>query len=288
MEVTFLLSKTVTDSSNSTLSPLQHMVLVAAITLAVSICALSGAGGSAATAASSEEAIVAASKPHTGSPGLPTTRIKPINGVLRIVVDGKPLTGFAFLGLGDPKHTDEAYDAGIRLFTFGASMGNETEGTFNGEGIDKFFADFFTRMPEAYVFPRIGVTPRQWWLDANPDELCLFDSGKKGPQSFASLKWRKELGEQLRAYVNHIKSAPYADRIIGVQICSGYTAEWQAWGLHDNERSDFSKPNLAGYRKWLAENIRARSAKSPGLRSSIPIPPSLSTISITPSRCPTR
>lgn len=203
-----------------------------------------------------ESTVATMNLPKRDNPGFPKCVIQRINGVPRILVNGKPLTGFAFLGLGDPKYVKEVYDAGIRLFTFDPGMGNTLEGPINTDQVDAAFASFFALNPEAYVFPRIySITSPQWWMERNPEELCLFDSGKTGPQSFASVKWREELGEQFRQFVEHLKNAPYADRIIGIHVCSGGTAEWQSWGLHENERGDFSAPNTHAYRKWMAESL---------------------------------
>jgi len=90
----------------------------------------------------------------------------------------------------------------------------------------------------------------------------LYDSGKSGPQSLASERWRQDTGENLRAFIRHIKSAPYGDRIIGCALAAGFTTEWQSWGLWDNERGDFSAPNLAGYRDWLARSFTPEAIES--------------------------
>ena len=34
-------------------------------------------------------------------------------------------------------------------------------------------------------------------------------------------------------------------------ICSGYSAEWQTWGLWTNHVADYSEPGKRGYAKWL-------------------------------------
>jgi len=69
----------------------------------------------------------------------------------------------------------------------------------------------------------------------------------------ASEKWLEDVGEQLRKYVEHVCSSPYADRVIGFHVCSGVSAEWQSWGLWSDQRGDFSEPFVTAFRQWLKE-----------------------------------
>lgn len=201
--------------------------------------------------------------PAAASPGLPRCAVKRINGVMRIVVDGKPITELAYQqAMGDDKCKWEAYDAGIRLFRLPAGLGDCAEGPINTGAIDRQFASFFERAPEAYALLHLAVDAPLWWMAKHPDELCLYDSGKSGPQSLASERWRRDTGDALRAFIRHISKAPYADRIIGFALAAGFTTEWQSWGLWDNERGDFSAPNLTGYRNWLARNLTPADVES--------------------------
>ncbi len=201
--------------------------------------------------------------PKPASPGLSRCEVKITNGAPRILVNGRPITELAYLqAMGDDKCKWEAYDAGIRLFRLPAGLGDCAEGPINTGAVDRQFATFFEHAPDAYVLLHLAIDAPMWWMAKHPEELCLYDSGKSGPQSLASERWRKDTGEALRAFIRHIKNAPYADRIIGCALAAGYTTEWQSWGLWDGERGDFSAPNLSGYRAWLARNFTPKQIES--------------------------
>ncbi|MHB1463181.1 MAG: hypothetical protein ACYC1M_17980 [Armatimonadota bacterium] len=185
---------------------------------------------------------------------LPRCEIKRRNGMLRVTVNGKGLSGMAYC-YQDPEDAERAYKAGVRLFTFGMSMGNEQQGVFNSALVDFAFVDLARRMPGAYLLPRVMLNPPQWWSDKHPDQACIVGDGKKLGMSYASELWRKEIGEQLSTYLQHISQAPYSDMVIGITLCAGESGEWQAWGLNDWEFGDLSTPNTMGYREWLKKNF---------------------------------
>lgn len=206
----------------------------------------------AALLVSISAAYAGASQP----PGFPQCEVQRINGVLRIVVGGKPITGLAYLtALGGLEHQDEAYDAGIRLFRLPLGLCNSKEGSLDTAQIDRSYSEFIARHPDAYILPHLEISAPKWWLEKNPDEVWRHASENTAGNSPASAKWRKEIGEDLRRYIEHIGQAPYADRIIGFVLAAGETTEWMAWGLMTDEKGDFSPANLSSYRKWLHSNI---------------------------------
>jgi len=79
----------------------------------------------------------------------------------------------------------------------------------------------------------------------------VYDDGSLGPQSMASERWLEQVSADLTAYVRHTRTSPYADRVIGYHICSGESAEWQAWGMWSPRRGDFSRPMREAFRQWL-------------------------------------
>jgi len=61
------------------------------------------------------------------------------------------------------------------------------------------------------------------------------------------------MGEGLRQFMLHLRSAPYSDRIIGLMICAGTTEEWMAPGSNIAIAADYSKPARTGFREWLRQ-----------------------------------
>jgi hypothetical protein len=83
--------------------------------------------------------------------------------------------------------------------------------------------------------------------------MCQYEDGTRGPTSFASEVWRRDVSEDLRRLIAYLRAAPYADRILGYIFFNGYTAEWQMWGTWQSSRDDYSPPALRAFRRFLAQ-----------------------------------
>lgn len=191
----------------------------------------------------------------------PVVNLRPLGGDPTIVVDGKPIPGYVSVMHGG-LHLDyhrEIAQAGIHLYAdwFGAStssdMGHVAPDRYDYAEYDRYFAAILDVDPEAYFIPHIGVTGPLWWQKAHPEEMCQFEDGKKGPTSFASERWRREMGEDLRRLIAYLRQSPYADRILGYMFYNGYTAEWQMWGTWQPSRCDYSEPARRAFRAFLTK-----------------------------------
>lgn len=136
--------------------------------------------------------------------------------------------------------------AGIELFSFFRSIPHYDHPYWIGENqydysrIDTALRHFHQLLPKAYCIPRIYVSAPDWWLQEHPEERCRFfkeapDSRYEGllqgtlHESFASERWKKEMGEAFRLLIRHIAEADYASCVIGIHICNGITGEWHCW-----------------------------------------------------------
>ena len=99
--------------------------------------------------------------------------------------------------------------------------------------------------PDALIFPRINISMPKWWTAQNPDETVATPNG--GPrESFCSDRFLQDGAALLKDLVSHIRSAEYADRIAGYQLCGGATQEWFP---HDLSGS-YSEPALHKFCQW--------------------------------------
>ncbi len=186
--------------------------------------------------------------------------LRPIGGDPAIFLNGEPLPGMMFCtagGLHLGYHREFA-GTGIHLYSdwFGSShandMGHVEPGKYDYGEYDRYFSAILDVDPQAYFLPHIGVTGPLWWQKAHPEELCRLEDGTAWPPSFASERWKKEMGEDFRRLIAYLRQAPYADRIIGILFFNGYTAEWQMWGTWQKSRDDYSAPALRAFRAFLA------------------------------------
>ena len=121
---------------------------------------------------------------------------------------------------------------------------------------DRYFAAILDIDPQAYFLPHVGLTGPLWWQQAHPEEMCQYEDGTRGPTSFASQVWRRDIGDDLRRLIAYLRQAPYADRILGYIFFNGYTAEWQMWGTWQESRDDYSPPALRAFPRVPASTIR--------------------------------
>ncbi len=209
-------------------------------------------------------ATVRLANPRAGTVRPPLTTVARVGGDPTLLVDGKPTAPFFYTtsdrcpGRGGLWHREIA-GAGVHLYAdwFGTStasdLGQVRPGVYDYGKFDAYFAEVLEIDPEARFLPHVGITPPRWWQEAHPQELCTYADGKHGPQSFASRRWRRETADDLRHLIRHLQQAPYADRILGYIPYSGYSAEWQSWGLWRDHLADYSAPAVKAWRRWLQD-----------------------------------
>ena len=189
----------------------------------------------------------------------PVVELRRQGGDPAIFVDGKPIPGYLYVSHGG-LHLDyhrEIAQAGVHLYAdwFGSSrhsdLGHVAPNRYDYAEFDRYFAAILDVDPDAYFIPHVGLAGPRWWQDAHPEEMCQFEDGSKGPTSFASQLWRREIGEDLRRLIAYLRKAPYADRILGYMFYNGYTAEWQMWGTWQSSRGDYSLPAQQAFRTFL-------------------------------------
>lgn len=207
------------------------------------------------------QAEVAFANPRAGTVKPAVCQLGKIGGDPAIVVNGQPVAGYLYLAAGGlhPDYHREAAQAGVHLYSdwFGTSrsgdMGHVAPDTYDYGEYDRYFAAMLDIDPEAYFLPHIGMTGPLWWQKAHPGEMSLREDGKREPTSFASELWKQEMGDDLRKLIAYLRRSPYADRILGYILYSGYTAEWQMWGTWQPSRDDYSEPALRAFRAFLSK-----------------------------------
>ncbi|HNX33875.1 MAG TPA: beta-galactosidase [Kiritimatiellia bacterium] len=189
----------------------------------------------------------------------PVCELRRVGGDVAFFVNGQPMPGVLYLASGGlhPDRHREAAQAGVHVYSdwFGTSrhadMGHVAPDTYDYGEYDRYFAAILKIDPDALFLPHIGLSGPLWWQKAHPEEMSLREDGAREPTSFASELWKREMGDDLRKLIAYLRQAPYADRIIGYIVYSGYTAEWQMWGTWQPSRDDYSQPALRAFRAFL-------------------------------------
>ncbi len=200
-------------------------------------------------------------------PGDLTSEVRVIDGVPRLLVNGKPF--FAMVGNGegrDREGTGEAYKAaGFNVAAIWVDpMGRPQWWTgpdrYDFAAVDELIIESLDRDPAALVLPIVWAAPPPWWAELHPREIARFNDGTvwsyyKSTPSFNSWRWREDAARAMAAFVRHVERSAYASRILGYWVIGGVSAEWQGWGCHnsavDKHLMDYSAPEQAAFRAYV-------------------------------------
>ncbi len=201
-------------------------------------------------------------------------RVEQHNGAPAIVLDGQPSNGLMYMTYAlEEEYLRPFAKAGVDLFSFDTCCGFHPYGLTATSWPDPDTTDFtecdahatrvLSACPDARLLIRCYVACPPWWAEANPEQCMVAMTAenktadyeeKPGfrPGSWASDRWRGDMGEVLRRFVRHLRGASYSDRIIGLMVCAGVTEEWMMFGSNTGGvLTDYSAPAEAAFRDWV-------------------------------------
>ncbi|MHB9134732.1 MAG: beta-galactosidase [Armatimonadota bacterium] len=187
-----------------------------------------------------------------------TSTVQPYHNTPTLFINGQPHTGLMFWHSRIDQAGEDIANfarAGVPLFTGGLGLTGcwLEDGGYDFSRIDATMAKILAANPSAMVLPRVGLEPPKWWHQRYPDETMLHHDIGNGDAfrffvSFASQRWREDAAQALDAFIRHCETH-FGGSIFGYHLCAGDCGEWSyAW---KPVMSDFSDPQLAGFRAWL-------------------------------------
>ncbi|GAB4136900.1 MAG: hypothetical protein Kow0040_23210 [Thermogutta sp.] len=113
----------------------------------------------------------------------------------------------------------------------------------------------------ALLLPRIPMDPPAWWIEANPDEVMLWDRGeqRRRPAVPASPKYRRDAAARLRALVEHLEFA-FGEHVAGYHPCGQNTGEWFYEDTWLSPLNGYSKASQIAWRQWLRDRYGSDAA----------------------------
>ena len=186
------------------------------------------------------------------------------HGSLTFCQDGKPVFPLMFWQTELLDRDAAAFrHSGVKIFSFFRSLSHYRHpwwvgvNEFDFSRFDQAMHLFKHQAPGAFAIPRVFVSAPEWWLQQNPDELCGFAPGVKRTsydapwqgtlhESFASEKWKNEMGEAFRQLIRHFKSSDYADEIIAIHLAGGIFGEWHNYSPLDEPDSGIAMTRRYG------------------------------------------
>ncbi len=192
------------------------------------------------------------------------TQIKAKNGRPYICINGKLFSPLAYTTYFEERgQFSDFIKNGYRMFFVNVSFTTLPINNVSGfspfltgvfDGLEADYSEFdsvvrgiLNECPDAFIFPRINIAMPQKWLDENPYETVETLHGKR--ESLYSDAFRSDGAKLLCELVSHIRSADYAHRVAGYQLCGGTTQEW----IHHDLFGSFSDMSLQKFAVWMKE-----------------------------------
>lgn len=171
-----------------------------------------------------------------------------------------------FLGGRDPfpPQVKLAAAAGISLVTFEVNPPWEPPGAApDWSEVDELCQLVLDANPNALLIPRVLLYPPEWWIQAHPDDVVVWDeptapSGRGVPglanasttATVSSPLYRRDAAEQLAALIHHLEEK-FSGHIAGYHPTGENSEEWFYPGTWNSPLSGYAKADLLAWRKWL-------------------------------------
>ncbi len=193
------------------------------------------------------------------------------NGAPTLFINGSPHSAFSYMTYNPQQDYFADFGrAGVNLHSFAANADSLRlwgmkevwigPQKFDYSGEDRMFEMIIEAVPDAMIFPRVHTICPRWWVETHPDELVSYvdDSGERKFSEWHNMRfpsWASEPAmaisrEAIKRYVEHVRSARYADHVMGYMICSWSVGEWMAFDV------DSSRPMTERFRSFLKKKYR--------------------------------
>lgn len=205
-----------------------------------------------------------------------TSSIRVHDGKPVLCIDGQLTPAMAYTTYFEERSCYEDFlDAGYRIFFVNVSFTRSPINSFTGFSpfrVGVFedparpdyseFEDAVEKIlktcPDAVIIPRIYASMPTWWAACHPEDSIPTSKGGHREALFSEA-YRKDGAELLTRLVRHIKSAGYAHRVGGWQLCGGQTQEW----IHHDCHGSLSPAAAAPYRRWAKAHCGVENARLP-------------------------
>ena len=204
---------------------------------------------------------------------LPKAEFVTKNGITNLMINGKLVDPTqALFTKPDRLHQTLSRDAGIHLWGIGCGGMGFTEKGFDYTVFDNGVEQYIAIDPDAWLIINysINTSAQAWWMLKHPEACCRYEDGESSMNDYRSSKglrpayaskvWRETYADVVRRFIRHIKTTPYAERIVGFHSINGISAEWFHWGSQSRNFVDYSDAGRDDFRRWLKAKYKTDAA----------------------------
>ncbi len=206
----------------------------------------------------------------------PVARIVYQGFIPKIEINGQayaPVMNSAFNGAGIEPYDNIAIKTGrlgVRFFEvyIPDEQFYRADGNYDFNRLDFQARRILHLNPDAFLFVNFRFAAMAAWCKANPDEIVGYATGAASGSdelygrpvrpSAASLKFKNEALQTIRAMMKFIQSQPWGKRVIGLRASYGIYREWHTYGMYQGP--DTGKAMTAAFRNYLKNKYRSDAA----------------------------
>ncbi len=193
--------------------------------------------------------------------------IKPVDGIPRLLINGKP-TPFVTYRLGTDHRSDHTaylndfYDAGVKIIELDIPLYRvwKSQDKIDLDMVDSILDEVLFAAPKTQLIISFSIYAPEWWKRLHKDEMTAFEDGVWPQVSYASRLFLNDSERALGSIIKHIENRRCANKIIGYYLAGGEDGQWMLWVeggsgamvTRDKKRlSDYSKPMREYFHSWL-------------------------------------
>ncbi len=116
--------------------------------------------------------------------------------------------------------------------------------------LDRMVEHILSLDPRALIIPRLNLDAPQWWKEAHPDHIQVYDVGKQVMASPASELWQRDASAALRQTVRRLEDR-FGNNMAGYHPCAQSAGEWFYDRVFQRIMPNFEEPFRAAFAAWV-------------------------------------
>jgi len=221
-----------------------------------------------------------------GFNGVSEAHIDKVNGMTRLIINGKPAPPLIFMYQEDfpnnqqylAPQVQDAASNGVHLYSVSPNFPWDNGGTvpLDFSATDQYLDNVLKVDPQAVFLLQIGVWPGPGWVPPVPPTAADQIVYLSGPTSdvyhisMASDIYFNGLLTSLPHLLQHFEPTSYADHLLGYRFCGGNTCEWFPVDMYPSG-IDYGPVNTQHFRDWLQNKYGSDAALSAAWGTSVTI-----------------
>jgi hypothetical protein len=213
-----------------------------------------------------------------GFSGVSEAHVDTVNGVTRLIINGKPAPPLIFMYQEDfsnnlqflAPQVQDAAAAGVHLYSVSPNAwpwDNGGTAPLDFSATDQLLDNVIKVDPKAVLLLQIGVWPGPGWIPpvapTAADQILYLDGATTDTYhvSMASDIYFNGLLTSLPHLIQHFETSSYADHLLGYRFCGGNSCEWFPVDMY-TRGIDYSPVNTQAFQAWLLKKYGTDAALS--------------------------